>query len=190
VINAACSEWPSDVEIFTVMTYLPLPPSLCFLRANPQFVGQTVCTVAGCVAVTAACADEGSCLQVVEGQNLHYVLVWFGAPASRPSTVPDGYTMTRYFCRLHQERSRIDAILRGRATPGWLATVEGVEFGTALASFRTGYPEASRDWGLKPLDEDNYIDVCSAWYYPAVRDLRVGAYLPLVQFAQKWLPRP
>lgn len=190
VVNASCSEWPSETEVVVAMTHLSLPPSLCLLRANPLLVGRTVCTVQGCIPVTQACADAGSCIERVESEHPHFVLVWFRPSAALSPTIAEGYELTRYFCRLHQERGRLDVALRGRGTPDWVATVEGTEFASAFAFFRTAYPAEYARWGASFLDTANYVDVCSAWYYPSARDQRVGAYQPLLVFAQKWLPKP
>lgn len=190
VVNAACSEWPTEPEVFAAMTHLSLPPSLCLLRANALLVGRLACTVHGCVPVTQACADAGSCIEVVQSEHPHFVLVWFRPSVPLSPTIAEGYEMTRYLCRLHQERGRLDVALRGRGTPDWVATVEGTEFASAFAFFRTAYPAEYARWGASLLDAANYVDVCSAWYYPSARDQRVGAYQPLLLFAQKWLPKP
>lgn len=171
------------------MTQLALPPSLCLLRATRAQVGQLVCTVAGCVPLSADCADVGSCVEVVQGEHPHFVLVYLAPPAALPASIAEGSVMTRHLCRLHQERTRIDAALRGRGSPSWLSTLEGTEFENAFTFFRAAYPSEAERWGIKTSDDENYADVCSAWYYPASREQRVGAYQPLLQFAEKWLPR-
>lgn len=159
---------------------------MCLLRTTRASVGKLVCTVVGCVPVTADCALVGSCVQVVSGENPHYVLVYLAAPPALPPSIAEGYAITRHLCKLHQERTLIDAVLRGRS---WLATIEGGEFQSAFAFFRAAYPLEAAQWGIDPSDVENYTDVCAAWYYPSARDQRVGAYQPLLRFAEKWLPR-
>jgi len=55
-------------------------------------------------------------------------------------TIAEGYELTRYLCRLPQERGRLGLALRGRGTPDCDATAEGTEFASAFAFFRTAYP--------------------------------------------------
>ena len=185
ILNAACSEWPADVV--PVVTQLALPPSLCLLRVDASATGGLACTVVGCVPVSAECASFGSCIQEMDGTLPHYVLLWLRAPESPPPPLAEPYGMTRYLCRLHQERTLID--LGRPANASWAATLEGREFSTAFARFRSAYaPDAAR-WRPDASDVENYADVCAAWYVPAGRDQRVAAYLPLYDFAQKWLPR-
>lgn len=186
VVNGGCSEWPDEREILSVMTQLALPPSLCLLRASPASIGRTVCTVVGCVPVTASCAERGSCVEVVDGSAPHYVLVYFRAPPTLPAQFGEGHAITRHLCKLHQERTLIDAVLRGRS---WLTTLEGREFESAFAFFRSAYPAEAATWDINVSDVENYADVCTAWYYPYGRDRKVDAFQPLFQFAQKWLPR-
>lgn len=190
VANASCSEWPDEPEVAVAITHLSLPPSLCLLRANPLLVGRTVCTVQGCVPVTQACADAGSCIERVESEHPHFVLVWFRSPATLPPDLAEGYTMVRHLCALHQEKARLDAALRGRASPVWAATLEGQEFASAFDFFRRAYAADAERWGERLTLADDYVDVCSAWYYPYVREQKISAYQPLVLFAQKWLPKP
>lgn len=193
VVNGSCSDWPAEPAVFAVMTHLALPPSICLLRANADLVGRVVCTISGCVPVTQACADAGSCIVTVESEHPHFVLVWFRASSPLAPAIAEGYDITRYLCQLHQERGRLDAALRGRGTPNWTATVEGTEFASAFASFRTAYPADYARWGASSSDASNYVDVCAAWYYPpggGARDQRVSAYQPLLTFATKWLPKP
>lgn len=189
VVNGTCSEWPRDAEVVTIMTRLALPPSLCLLRASAAQVGQLVCTVAGCVPVTAECARAGSCVEAVETELPHYVLVYLAPPAALPPSIAEGYAMARHLCKLHQERTRSDATLRGRATPAWAATVEGAEFVSAFTFFRTAYAADAQRWGARDPDAENYADVCTAWYYPSARDQKVTTYPALERFAQRWLPR-
>lgn len=189
VVNGTCSEWPRDAEIVTIMTRLALPPSLCLLRASSAQVGQIVCTVAGCVPVSAECAQTGSCVEAVETEHPHYVLVYIAPPPALPPSIAEGHALARHLCKLHQERTRGDATLRGRASPGWLATIEGTEFVSAFTFFRTAYAGDAERWGVRDSDTENYADVCTAWYYPSSREQKVTAYPALERFAQKWLPR-
>lgn len=189
VVNGVCSEWPNEPEIVTLMTNLTLPPSLCLLRTTRDRVGQMVCTVEGCVPIRASCAEQGSCIEVVESEHSHFVLVYFGPLPTLPASLAEGAVLTRHLCTLHQERTRSDATLRGRGSPDWLATLEGTEFQAAFAFFRSAYAADALRWGVQLSDVENYADVCNAWYYPASRDQQVGAYQPLLIFAQKWLPR-
>lgn len=186
VVNAQCAKWPDDARVLAAMTQLLLPPSLCLLRATASAAGTLTCTVVGCVAISTSCVQNGSCIQVMDGENPHYVLVLVRPPEGLPPEHAEDYTLTRYLCLLHQERTLIDADLRGRS---WLTTLEGREFSSAFATFVGTYPEAAREWGTRPSDVDNYADVCAGWYYPQVPKLRVDAYPPLAKFAEKWLPK-
>lgn len=190
VVNAPCSEWPSDVA--TLMTELPLPPSICLVRTTGASVGHLVCAVAGCVPVPPGCADQGQCLQVVDGTSAHYVLVFIHPPASPPPPVGEAYTITRALCRLHQYRSLTDIVLPGAPPPagGWLSTVEAREFRAAFVAFEIAYAADAARWKPEGSDFEDYADVCAAWYDPAGRDQRVADYASLLTFAKKWLPLP
>lgn len=185
ILNVSCAEWPSEVT--TLMTQLALPPSMCLLRTPASSVGRLACTVVGCVPVTAQCAEQGSCVETLEGTTPHYVLLFMGPPASPPPPIGELYAITRHLCHLHQERTLID--LGRPAFVTWLASLEGREFESAFAFFRSAYPTEAARWQPLPSDMENYADVCAAWYFPPSRDQRVGTYLPLTQFAQKWLPQ-
>ncbi|MBU6423332.1 MAG: hypothetical protein KGQ88_04770 [Chloroflexi bacterium] len=188
--NAPCVAWPSGVE--TLMTQLPLPPSICLVRTTSASVDHLVCTVAGCVPVARGCADQGQCLEVVDGTSEHYVLVFIHPPAAPPAPVGEDYELTRDLCRLHQYRSFSDTVLPGEPplAGGWLATVEAREFRAAFSAFETTYAGDARRWHPAGSDFEDYADVCAAWYYPAGRAQRVSDYLPLATFAKKWLPLP
>ncbi|MDE3113045.1 MAG: hypothetical protein KGN00_02645 [Chloroflexota bacterium] len=190
VLNEPCAEWPSDVA--TLMTELPLPPSVCLVRTTSAAVGHLVCTVSGCVPVAQGCADQGDCLQVVDGTTAHYVLVFIHPPASPTAPIGEAYTITRVLCRLHQYRSLTDIVLPGAPPPagGWLATVEAREFRSAFAAFETTDAAAAQRWRPQGSDFEDYADVCAAWYYPAARDQRVADDPSLLAFAKKWLPLP
>lgn len=168
------------------MTQLLLPPSLCLLRSTADAKGTLTCTVVGCVPITETCVQNGSCIQVMSGEDPHYVLVLVRPPEGLPAQYAEGYALTRYLCQLHQERTLIDADLRGLS---WLITTEGKEFERAFASFVGLYPQAAVELGVKASDVDNYADVCAARYYPEVAKLRVDSYAPLATFAEKWLPK-
>lgn len=190
VVNAPCSAWPADVA--TQMTELPLPPSICFVRTTSASVGHLVCTVAGCVPVTQGCAEQGQCLQIVDGTSAHYLLVFIHPPASPPPPVGGTYAITRALCRLHQYRSLSDIVLPGAPPPagGWLSTVEAREFGAAFVAFETGDAADAQRWKPEGSDFEDYADVCAAWYYPAAREQRVADVPSLLTFAKKWLPLP
>lgn len=170
-----------------MVTQLALPPSMCLVRTDPSAVGRLACTVVGCVPVPRECADFGSCVQTLEGTLPHYVLVYMRPLDPTPVQLGEPYTLTRRLCQLHQERTLID--LGRPAFVSWLQTIEGREFTSAFSFFKTGYPNDAVRWDPRPSDIENYVDVCTAWYLPAARDQRVGAYLPLYTFAQKWLPQ-
>lgn len=185
ILNDGCSEWPA--EVVPVVTQLALPPSLCLLRTDATSGGRLACVVVGCVPIPSDCVSFGSCLQVMDGTLPHYVLVWIKPPGSIPAPAGEPATLTRYLCQLHQERTLID--LGRPASIGWTATIEGREFAAAFATFETAYPLDAARWKPRTSDADNYADVCAAWYFPPARDQRIDAYLPLYQFAQKWLPQ-
>lgn len=189
VVSAPCAVWPTDVE--PVQTHLILPPSMCLLRTADASVDHLVCTVVGCVPVTRGCVEQGYCTQIVPGTTPRYVLVFIRAPASRPPPIGETYVLTRSICRMHQDRTVMDATLPGAPPPagGWLATTEAREFGIAFSAFQAAYPDDAARWKPKPSDLENYADVCAAWYYPPARDQRVSDYAPLATWAKKWLPQ-
>ncbi len=168
------------------MTELALPPSLCLVRASADIAAKTACTVVGCVPVTQACVDQGSCVEVVDGEEPHYIVIFLRAPGGLPAPFAETYTLARYLCTLHQERTLIDGVLRGRS---WLTTIEGTEFESAFTFWRLAYPAEAERWAPRLSDVDNYADVCADWYYPYARDPSVADELPLREFAEKWLPK-
>jgi hypothetical protein len=189
LVNAQCSEWPRDVA--DLQTHLSMPTSLCFLRGTADLKGDLVCTVVGCVPVTSGCVDQGYCILAVEGLTSHYVFVFIRPPEGLPPPIAETATVTRSLCRLHQFRSLLDAVVPGEGLPpeGWLTTEEAREFATAFVTFRSTYPSDAVRWEPKASDEENYADVCAAWYYPPARPQKVADYTPLLAWATKWLPQ-
>lgn len=189
LVSGTCSEWPADVA--TVQTQLSLPPSLCFMRATPEQREHLICTVVGCVPLSTGCVDQGYCILAVEGLSAHYVLAFIRPPEGLPPPVAETATITRSLCRLHQLRTLLDAVVPGEPLPaeGWLATLEARDFETAFSQFRATYPADALRWEPKASAEENYADVCAAWYYPPARAQKVSDYTPLASWATKWLPR-
>lgn len=159
-----CREWP--MELSTQLNKLTLPRTLCLLQYE---------------SVPGQCLKAQGCYLYPQGK------VWVRNQVDF-FTIEVAVTAHEN-CHAHQGELFFRA---GSPSGGWPMMTEGLEFKTAFDTFRSQYPDAATKWGTLGTYYEDFAEVCAAWYYGTFRathGLRVADYPPLLQFAQKWLPK-